>query len=74
MAKCSITGKKPLVGNKVSHSHRKTKMRQQPNVQTKRFWDEEEGRWVRMRVSTRAIRTITKKGLRAAAKDAGVKL
>ncbi len=70
MAKCKITGKKPLVGNTVSHAHNKNKMRQQPNVQSKRFWDEEKECWVRMRVSTRAIRTIQKKGLTAALKDA----
>ena len=68
MPKCKVTGKKPLVGYKVSHAHNKTKKRQQPNVQTKRFWDEEQGRWVKMRVSTRGIRTIQKKGLAAALK------
>jgi large subunit ribosomal protein L28 len=58
----------------VFHSHRKTKHWQQPNVQSKRIWDEENGQWVRLRVSTRALRTITRKGLQAAARDAGVKL
>lgn len=72
MAKCSFTGKRPLSGNKISHSHRKTKRWQKPNVQSKRIWDEENGRWVRLRVSTRALRTIGKKGLAKAAKDAGV--
>ncbi len=68
MAKCKITGKTPLVGNKVSHAHNKSKKRQQPNVQSKRFWDEEKECWVRMRVSARGIRTIQKKGLAAAIK------
>ncbi len=74
MAKCKFTGKKPLSGNRVSHSHRKTKHWQQPNIQSKRVWDDEEGKWVRVRVSTSALRTISKKGLRAAAADAGIKL
>jgi large subunit ribosomal protein L28 len=74
MAKCKFTGKKPMAGNRVSHSQRKTKHWQQPNVQSKRIWDEENGQWVRLRVSTRALRTITRKGLQAAARDAGVKL
>lgn len=70
--KCCITGKKPLVGNRVSHAHNKTKMRQLPNLQRKRFWIPEEGRWIRLRVTTRALRTIEKKGLKAALRDAGV--
>ncbi len=74
MAKCKFTGKKPMAGNRVSHSQRKTKHWQQPNVQSKRVWDEENGQWVRLRISTRALRTITRKGLQAAARDAGVKL
>lgn len=74
MAKCNFTGKKPMSGHRVSHSQRKTKHWQQPNVQSKRVWDEENGKWVRLRVSTRALRTITRKGLQAAARDAGVKL
>ena len=71
MAKCSFTGKRPLSGNKISHSHRKSKRWQKPNVQTKRVWDEETGGWVRLRLSARAFRTISKKGLAKAAKDAG---
>ncbi len=70
MAKCNFTGKKPLSGNRISHSHRKTKHWQKPNVQSKRVFDEETGQWVRVRVSTRALRTISKKGLARAAKDA----
>ena len=71
MAKCKFTGKKPLSGCRISHSHRKTKHWQQPNVQSKRVWDEETEKWVRIRVSTSALRTITRKGLAKAAKDAG---
>ncbi len=70
MPKCKLTGKKPLVGYKVSHAHNKTKKRQQPNVQTKRVWDEAKGEWVRLKVSTRALRTIQKKGLQATLEDA----
>jgi len=61
--KCNVTGKKPLVGYNVSHAHNKTKKRQLPNLQWKRVYMEEEGRWVRIRVSTRALRTISKQGL-----------
>ena len=74
MAKCVFTGKKPLAGNKVSHSNRKTRMVQKPNVVTKRFWLEDEQRWVKLRLSTRAIRTIDKIGLRTYAKRTGVQL
>ena len=60
---CKITGKKPLTGNNVSHSNRKTKMRQFPNLRKKRFFDESTGRWVTLKVSTSGIRTINKLGL-----------
>ena len=73
MAKCKITGKRPLSGYKISHSHRKTKRWQKPNVQSKRIWDEENGEWARLRVSTRALRTISKNGLSKAMKDAGLR-
>lgn len=56
--KCQITGKGPLVGNKVSHSNRKSKKRTLPNLQSKRVWDEEKGRWVRLRLSTSAMRSL----------------
>ncbi|HCP47550.1 MAG TPA: 50S ribosomal protein L28 [Deltaproteobacteria bacterium] len=74
MAKCKFTGKRPLSGHRVSHSHRKTKHWQKPNVQSKRVYDEETGTWVRLRLSTSALRNITKNGLRAEARDAGIKL
>ena len=73
MAKCRITGKRPLVGNRVSHSNIKTKHWQQPNVQKKRIYDEETGNWISVRLSTRVLRTITKKGLAAAARQYGFK-
>jgi large subunit ribosomal protein L28 len=63
---CKITGKKPLVGHNVSHSNRKTKMRQLPNLRRKRIFDESTGRWVSVRVSTSGLRTITKLGLKKA--------
>ncbi|MGC8750744.1 50S ribosomal protein L28 [Hydrotalea sp.] len=60
---CQVTGKKPLTGNKVSHSNIKTKRRFLPNLQTKRFFFAEEDRWVTLKVSADAIRTINKNGL-----------
>ena len=68
--RCAITGKGPLTGNHVSHAHNKTKKRQQPNVQSKRVWDDENQCWVKLKVSTRALRTIQKKGLAATLRDA----
>ena len=62
---CSITGKKPLTGNNVSHANNRTKRKQYPNLQTKRIWLEDEKRWVKMRISTKAIKTLDKKGLKA---------
>lgn len=63
--KCSLTGKRRNVGMAVSHSHIRTKKVQLPNIQTKRLWLEDEGRFVRVRLSTRALRTINLKGLSA---------
>ena len=60
---CQVTGKKPITGNKVSHSNIKTKRRFLPNLQTKRFFLAEEDKWVTLKVSTEAIRTIAKNGL-----------
>lgn len=61
--KCLITGKKPLVGNNVSHANNKTKRRYLPNLQYKRFWLENEKRFIRIRVSTRGMRIIDKHGI-----------
>ncbi|OGT55961.1 MAG: 50S ribosomal protein L28 [Gammaproteobacteria bacterium RIFCSPHIGHO2_12_FULL_42_10] len=66
--KCPVTRKKPLVGNNVSHANNKTKRRWLPNLQHKRFWLEGEKRFVRIRVSARAIRIINKLGIEAALK------
>ena len=61
--KCVITGKKPLSGNNVSHAHNKTRRAQLPNIQNKRIFVPELDRFVRLRVSTRALRSISKLGL-----------
>ena len=63
--RCDITGKRPLTGNRVSHANNKTKHRQLPNLQTKKIYVPELGRSVKLKVSTRALRTIDKKGLMA---------
>jgi len=57
---CDVTGKKPMVGNNVSHANNKTKRRFLPNLQYRRFWVESENRWVRLRVSGAALRLIEK--------------
>jgi len=66
---CQVTGKKPIVGNTVSHSNIKTKRRFLPNLQTKRFYFVEEDRWITMKVSSEAIRTINKNGLATVIKE-----
>lgn len=60
---CQVTGKIPIGGNKVSHSNIKTKRRFLPNLQKKRFYLAEEDKWVTLKLSTEAIRTINKNGL-----------
>jgi len=60
---CQVTGKRPITGNKVSHSNIKTKRRFLPNLQTKRFFLAEEDKWVTLKLSTEGIRTIAKNGL-----------
>jgi large subunit ribosomal protein L28 len=67
--KCPITKKGPLVGHNVSHANNKTKRRWLPNLQYKRFWLENEKRFVRVRVSTRGMRIIDKYGIEAVLKD-----
>jgi LSU ribosomal protein L28P len=74
---CQVTGKRPLTGNNVSHANNKTKRRFLPNLHEKRFWVEAEQRWVRLRLTTKAMRTIDKKGMDAVLADlraAGVKV
>lgn len=60
---CQVTGKCPMAGNNVSHAHNKTRRRFLPNLQTHRFWVESEQRWVRLRLSTKGMRIIDKKGI-----------
>jgi len=66
---CQVTGKKPLSGHHVSHSNIKTKRKFNPNLQTKRFFLAEEDKWVTLKVSADAIRTINKKGLFTVVKE-----
>jgi len=67
---CQITGKRVMVGNNVSHSKRRTKRTFSPNLFDKKFYLAEEDRWIKLRVSAAGIRTINKKGLKNALKDA----
>ena len=66
---CQITGKKPLSGNNVSHAHNKNRRRFLPNLQTHRFWIESEKRWISLRVSSKGLRLIDKKGIDAVLAD-----
>ncbi|MGH8205393.1 MAG: 50S ribosomal protein L28 [Steroidobacteraceae bacterium] len=66
---CQITGKRPATGNTVSHANNRRRRRFLPNLHTQRFWLEDEKRWVTLRVSTNALRTIEKKGLNAVLAD-----
>ena len=70
---CQITGKRPRVGNNVSHANNKTKRRFYPNLQTKRFFIPEEGKWITLKVSTKALKTINSRGITAVLKDAAAK-
>ncbi|RUO81137.1 50S ribosomal protein L28 [Idiomarina tyrosinivorans] len=60
---CQVTGKRPVVGNNRSHANNATKRRFLPNLQTHRFWVESEKRWVKLRISTKGMRIIDKKGI-----------
>jgi large subunit ribosomal protein L28 len=71
--KCPVTGKGPLVGNNVSHANNKTKRRFLPNLQSKRFWLEDQKRFVRLRVTTRGMRIIDKHGIEAVLADIKLK-
>lgn len=66
---CELTGKKAMVGNNVSHAMNKTKRRFNVNLTTKRFFIPEENRWITLKVSTSAIKTINKKGISAVLKE-----
>lgn len=67
---CQITGKRPQVGNNVSHANNKTKRKFYPNLQKKRFYIQEEDRWITLKISTSALRTINKNGLSSVLKKA----
>jgi large subunit ribosomal protein L28 len=66
---CKVTGKKPMVGNRVSHANNKTKRRFLPNLQNRRFWVESEQRFVRLRLTNAGLRVIDKKGIDAVLVD-----
>ena len=60
---CQITGKRTTRGNNVSHAHNKTRRSFQPNLHYRRFWVENENRWVRLRISNKGLRIVDKKGI-----------
>jgi large subunit ribosomal protein L28 len=66
---CQVTGKRPLSGHSVSHSNVRTKRRFLPNLHSHRFWVDSENRWVKLRVSTKGLRIIDKKGIDAVLAD-----
>jgi large subunit ribosomal protein L28 len=66
---CQVTGKRPMVGNNVSHANNKTKRRFLPNLHYRRFWVEGENRWVRLRISNAALRLIDKVGIEQVVAD-----
>jgi len=66
---CQVTGKRPLTGNNVSHANNKTKRRFLPNLHHHKFWVESENRYVSLRISNQALRTIDKKGIDAVLAD-----
>jgi len=72
--KCDLTGKRPLVGNHVSHANNKVKRRQNPNIHPKRFYIPELDRYVKLKLSNRALRTVNRKGLLQFLKDEGLTL
>jgi len=60
---CQVTGKQPMSGNNVSHAKNRTRRRFLPNLHTHRFWVASENRWVKLRVSSKGMRIIDKKGI-----------
>lgn len=70
--KCALTGKAPLTGNHVSHANNRSKRRQYPNLQKKRIYIPEEKRFVTLRLSARALKTIAKKGAKSTLQEAGL--
>ena len=74
---CELTGKRPIVGNTVSHANNRKRRRFLPNLHEQRFWLETEKRWVTLRVSSNGLRTVEKRGIEAVVADlraAGVKV
>ena len=66
---CQVTGKKAMVGNTVSHANNRSKRRFEVNLQSKRFWLEDEKRWVRLRVSTSGMKVINQRGIAAVVRE-----
>ncbi len=66
---CQVTGRKPSFGNTISHSHRVSSRRWNPNIQTQRFWLPSEKRWIKLNVSTKGIKTINKNGIETVVAD-----
>ncbi len=66
---CQITGKRPVTGNNVSHANNKTRRRFLPNLQSHRFWVEGEKRFVKLRISTKGMRIIDKRGIESVLAD-----
>lgn len=64
-AVCQVTGRKPGYGNRVSHSHRRSARRWEPNLQARRYWVPSQNRWVRLRVSAKGMKTIDRRGIDA---------
>lgn len=66
---CELTGKGPMSGNNVSHAHNKTRRRFMPNLQKKRIWVPEENKWVTVKATAKALKTLDKKGYTAMMKE-----
>ncbi len=66
---CQVTGKRPVAGNRISHAHNNTKRVFKPNIQVKRFWLPTENRWIKLKVSAKGIKIITKLGIDAVVAD-----
>ncbi|WP_433125311.1 50S ribosomal protein L28 [Micromonospora sp. CA-240977] len=75
--RCDVTGAKPSFGNAVSHSHRRTRRRWNPNLQNRRYWLPSQRRWVSLTLTTKALKTVDRKGIEkvvAELRARGVKL
>ena len=67
--RCQVTGRQPSFGNSVSHSHKRTRRRWDPNIQTKRYWLASENRTVKLRLSVKGMRTVDKRGIEAVVRE-----